>query len=218
MGGLEWRVSTVALGRFAAPLNEVVLGRFGAPTGAGATSHAFRRATDGQWYLTGLAAPNWQPAQSSSIPLRKLRFGDFTGDGVTDVLAVQGGRWSISQSATGSWQTLNARLSQDIEPLVIADVDNDHRDDILRFEKTGATTLTCWVSWGGRTDWTRYTTVNGLALTKTGTGNVPTALPLYAFAGQFDTTPGADLLVVDSTRIGRFTSRNQSSWKSQYNY
>lgn len=219
--GAAWELSSAgfaswrSLGTFNAPLGEVVLGRFG-PPGPGRTSSAFRRAPDGQWYVTSLAAPGWRPAQSSSIQLAKLRFGDFTGDGITDVLAVQGGRWSISQSATGSWQTLNAKLSQDVASLLIADVDADGRDDIVRYQKSGATSLTSSVSWGGRSDWVRLANVNAAALT--GVGGAPVALRLYPFAGRFDAAPGADLLLVDVSRIGRFTNRAGTAWNSQYAY
>jgi Right handed beta helix region len=213
-GTAPWR----AIGNFAVPMKEVVLGRFGPPVaGLGQTSHAFRRAADGQWYVTSLAAPQWTPAQSSSIPLSKLRFADFTGDGVTDVLAVQGGRWSISESGTGSWQTLNPKLSQSVDALPIGDVDNDGRADVMRFEKSGTNALRVSVSWGGRGDWTALTTMTGIALPAP-TAPVGTTLPLFAFTGRFDAGGGADLLVVDVKRNGRFANRSGTMWNSQYPY
>jgi hypothetical protein len=48
--------------------------------------HAFWRMLDGEWRVTSLSAPNWQHEQSLSFPMSELRFGDFTGDGVTYVL------------------------------------------------------------------------------------------------------------------------------------
>jgi hypothetical protein len=59
-----------------------------------------------------------------------LRFGDFTGDGVTDVLGVNGGRWAISESARGSWLQLNPHLGDDITSLFIADLDNNNIADV----------------------------------------------------------------------------------------
>ena len=114
--GREWVISSggkgdwTSIGTFGVPLSEVVFGRFDPnvqdprPGETRRTTHAFRRAPDGQWFLTALAAPAWEHAQSSSFPLSKLRFADFTGDGVTDVLAVESGRWAISESARTSWQ------------------------------------------------------------------------------------------------------------------
>lgn len=146
------------------PIGQVVLGRFGPqPAGLGPTSYAFRRAPDGQWYVTSLATPSWQPEQSSSIPYAKLRFADFTGDGVTDVLAMQGGHWSISESATGSWQTLNSKLSNDLDSVTLADLDNDRREVLVRFEKSGTGSLKVSVSWGGRSNWTPLETITGIA-------------------------------------------------------
>ncbi len=220
--GDNWEVSdggTAAwrpIGRFAAPMSQVVIGRFGPqPSGLGPTSYAFRRAPDGQWYVTSLAAPSWQPAQSSSIPLANLRFADFTGDGVTDVLAVQGGHWSISESATGTWRTLNPKLSNDLDSVTLADLDNDRRIDVVKFEKSGTSSLKASVSWGGRSAWTPLETITGIAF-PTATGL--TALPLHAFAGRFDATGGDDLLVVDAKRNGRFANRSGTMWNSQYPY
>jgi hypothetical protein len=212
-GNGDWR----SLGKFAAPMSEVVLGRFGPqPAGLGKSSYAFRRAPDGQWYVTSLAAPNWRPAQSSSIPLAKLRFGDFTGDGITDVVAVQGGKWSISGSATGSWRTLNTKLSQSLDSLYVGDVDNDRRDDILRFEKSGSSSLKVSISRGGGTDWAPLTTVTGIAFPQPAV--LGPQLPLYAFAGRFDAVGGIDLLVVDTKRNGRFANRAGTMWNSQFPY
>ena len=45
--------------------------------------------------------------------MSELRFGDFTGDGVTDVLAVRHGRWVISESARTEWSPLNPDLGDD---------------------------------------------------------------------------------------------------------
>jgi hypothetical protein len=188
--------SQVACGR---PTSYSPASRRAAPAELGPTSCAFRRAPDGQWYVTSLAAPSWQPAQSSSIPLAKIRFADFTGDGVTDVRAVQGGHWSISDSATGSWQTLNSKLSNDL--------DNDHREDLVRFEKSGASSLKASVSWGGRTTWTPLTTITGVAFPAP-VFQGQKVLPLYAFAGRFDPTGGEDLLIVDTKRNGRFANRS----------
>ena len=41
---------------------------------------------------------------SSGFPMSALRFGDFDGDGVTDVLAKENGRWAISSGAALPWE------------------------------------------------------------------------------------------------------------------
>jgi hypothetical protein len=155
----------------------------------------FRRAPDGQWWVVALGKHDWRVVQSSSFPLSKLRFGDFNGDGITDVLAVEGGHWSVSWSATSPWQTLNAKLSDSVESLIIADVDGNGKDDIVRFKLSGPTSGRLEISWDGRTDWETLTTVGG-----------PLG-DLRFFAGRFDGSPGAGILFVDQTRFSRLYTK-----------
>ncbi|HYC30872.1 MAG TPA: hypothetical protein VEB59_01220 [Gemmatimonadales bacterium] len=229
-GSGEWK----SLGAFAAPLSEVEFGRFddGAPDrrpgATRRTTHAFRRAPDGQWYVTSLAAPGWSPVQSSSVPKSGLRFGDFTGDGVTDVLAVVGGRWAISESAKGSWRPLNPGLKDPVGPLYIANMDaDDNIDDILRLDrrtqKVGPaaerTVLTWWRSRNGVEPWKEW---------KSYTFNfayspdlVP---PRVGFAGRFGAAPGGGTLVISPDRMGQFFSPAetpagaQPAWSSVFAY
>ena len=65
------------------------------------TTHAFRRAPNGQWFVTLCPGPTGSQFNAPPSRMNQLRFGDFNGDGVTDVLAVENGRWAISESATG---------------------------------------------------------------------------------------------------------------------
>ncbi len=116
------------IGAFGAPLADVAFGQFDPGRRdhrAGVTrrsTHAFRRLPGGQWQVTALSAPAWTNVQSSSFPMSRLRFGDFTGDGVTDVLGVNAGRWAISESARGRWRQLNSSLGDDVGTLFIADL------------------------------------------------------------------------------------------------
>jgi len=95
----DWQV----LGKFDAPLSEVTFGRFDPAQTDGRigatrlTTHAFWQRSDTQWSVARLAGmsasapPVWTDVQSSG---KQLQFGDFTGDGVTDVLAVVG--WTLA--------------------------------------------------------------------------------------------------------------------------
>jgi hypothetical protein len=137
-GTSDWK----PLGTFGKPLSEVHFGRFDPsvrdhrPGATLQTTHAFFRRADGQWFVTPLSHPDWKPVESEArISMNQLRFGDFNGDGVTDVLAVVNGHWAISESATGKWRTLNANLGDPVEKLYIANMDpDDNIDDILRLD------------------------------------------------------------------------------------
>jgi hypothetical protein len=233
----QWVISSggrgpwTALGAFGKPMSEVAFGQFDPgqrdhrPGVTRRTTHAFWRAPDGQWYVTPLSAADWLPVQSSSVPMEKLRFGDFSGDGVTDVLAVVSGRWSISESARGQWIVLNRHLSSDVRSLYIADLDNNNIDDIIRLETKirGAgpdspVKLTWWVSDDGRSRWRElrsYSTTVQLLRESPG---------LFAFSGRFGAEPGAGVLLTDVDRKGRFFSEADgrtgpsAEWTSRFAY
>lgn len=214
-GSGDWK----PLGAFGAPLTEVEFGRFDPsvrdhrPGVTRRTTHAFRRERDGQWFVTPLSFPaDWKPVQSSRFPMKQLRFGDFNGDAVTDVLAVESGRWAISESATGSWRRLNSSLGDAVEHLFIANMDpNDNIDDLLRLDRRiqriqlGGSpprlriTLTWWRSQNGIEPWRKWKDyvfefVDSPEL-------VP---PVFGFAGRFGAAPGGGTLVIDPKRLGHF--------------
>jgi hypothetical protein len=233
----EWVISSggtgawKSIGAFGAPLSEVAFGRFDPHIrdhrrGINRrTTHAFWRRQSGRWQLTSLSARDWLDVQSSSFPMNRLRFGDFTGDGVTDVLAVQDGRWSISQSGTGRWERLNEYLDDDVRSLFIVDLNNNNIDDLLRLERAEAEsempgrrsrdeTFTWFVSYDGRTPWRKLTSYT-LPISGRAT---------FAYAGRFGTAPGGGVLLIDPERVGRFYSAAESgagaspSWTSRFPY
>jgi hypothetical protein len=220
----------VSIGAFGTPLRDVVFGRFDPnvrdhrPGVTRRTTHAFRRLANGQWEVTPLTAAAWQPVQSSSVPLSRLRFGDFTGDGVTDVLSVQGGRWAISQSATGSWRRLNAFLGDDVRTLYMADLNNNNIDDLIKLERTSSRgqfflseTYTWWVSDDGQSRWRKVKTYKL-------TFPISAIVPAYGYAGRFGAAPGGGMLLIGRERIGRFFSEAEieagasPEWTSLFAY
>jgi len=229
----EWK----PLGNFGVPLKEVQFGRFDPRVRDHRknvtlqTTHAFRRRNDGQWFVTPLSRPNWQAVQSSSFPLKQLRFGDFTGDGVTDVLAVEGGRWAISESATGPWRRLNANLGDAVENLYIANMDaDDNIDDLLRLDRKVQRRSQANIQYEHvALTWMR--SKNGVEPWKVWKTHefdypvVPDTVPAYlGFAGRFGAAPGGGTLVIDDTRIGRFFSAAEKAvgaspdWASLFPY
>ena len=221
------------LGDFGHPLSEVQLGRFNPsvrdhrPNVTRPTTDAFWRRADGHWFVTSLAHVDWHPVQSSSFPWASLRFGDFNGDGVTDVLAVEGGHWSVSDSATGAWRTLNRTLSDPVGPLFIGNMDaDDNIDDILRLDrKVGrrivnrvtytTVSVTWWRSRNGTEPWTKWQSYDDTY--PTASADYVTDTP--AFVGRFNPASTGAALVVDPTRIGHFHSAAGTiNWVSLFNY
>lgn len=238
--GREWVISSAgtgewtSIGAFGASLSEVVFGRFDPrirdhrPGQTRRTTHAFRRTRDGEWLVTPLSAPDWQHAQSSSFPLARLRFGDFTGDGVTDVLAVENGRWAISEGARTSWRTLNDHLSNDVRRLLFADLNHNNIDDIVRLEMKRITfgygrvqdTRTWWVSDDGRAPWRQLKQYKAIYFV----GSSRVGGRVLGFAGRFGAAPGGGVLLIDQDRIGQFFSEAEidagasPDWQSFFAY
>jgi hypothetical protein len=223
------------LGQSYAPLSEVQFGRFDPnerdhrPGATRRTTHAFWRTPNGQWKITTLTGPNqgWRDVQSSGLPMSALRFGDFTGDGVTDVLSVQGGRWAISEGAAGQWRNLNPSLGDDVRGLYFADIDNNNIDDVIRLQYTAVAvgqsvreTYTWEVSYDGSTTWKSLKTHSWI----TPGPIVAQDRALHVFAGRFGTAPGAGILTVDRGGTGRFYAPLETrvgaapDWNSTFSY
>jgi hypothetical protein len=174
-----------------------------------------------------LTGPAWQDVGSSSTPFRKLRFGDFTGDGVTDVLGLNGGRWAISDAARGSWRQLNASLGEDVSSLMIADLDNNNIDDLLKL-RVSARSL--WPSPGLRLSYKWYVSDDGRTPWRELKSYVwdhlgfEPVLSGRGFAGRFGSAPGGGVLLTGPDRVGRFHAPletvvgAQPDWKSLFAY
>ncbi|HKO60383.1 MAG TPA: hypothetical protein VJV03_04430 [Pyrinomonadaceae bacterium] len=228
----DWQV----LGTFNTPLKIVEFGRFDpneTDRVIGATrptTHAFKREQDGQWYVTKLTipaspTPQWLPVASSNYEMDKFRFGDFTGDGVTDVVAVIGGRWSISESAAQTWRELNPTLGDNLKDLIIANMDHDDNiDDILRLKRKEVAlplgwrrvTLTWTRSKNGSGPWRPWKTYTFLV-----TDLNEEIVPTYGFAGRFGGSRKGGIVVLDHKRWGRFYSETAGAgaeWTSEFPY
>jgi hypothetical protein len=215
-----------------APLAQVQFGRFDAgdrdrrPGTTLRTTHAFWRTPSGQWRIAPLSGPDqgWEDAAKSSLPMSELRFGDFDGDGATDVLSVQDGRWAISSAGAGRWRNLNPRLGDEVRGLYIADIDANGIDDLLRvkYEAPSASTSSRetyeWqVSYDGRTAWRPL---------KKYSWSSPggTAPPAPVFAGRFGKAPGDAVLTIDGKGIGHFhgpaerRAGDAADWVSRFAY
>jgi hypothetical protein len=234
LGGNEHRLH---LGH---PLREVRFGRFDPsqvdfrPGATRRTTHAFWRRADGQWFVTPMSIPNWQPVASSSFPLADLRFGDFTGDGVTDVLANEGGHWSMSVAAAGQWEPLNPALNDPVKNgnMFIENMDaSDNLDDVLRLDREAVSggqqgvptdremTRLIWQraqnGRAGWVEWKRHVSIYP-------TDNPDYLQPSFGFVGRFGTKPGGATLDIDANRKGHFFSSAKGAgsedWESLFWY
>lgn len=143
----------------------------------------FRAAPDGQWWAVSPGVYDWKALQSSSIPVTELRFGDFDGDGLTDVLKRGSAGYEISSGAVSTWKPWGT-LRDDPRSFLVADVDGVPGDDLLRFASGR------WeVSSQGRAPFVALAAGASLG-----------------FVGRFKGGPKADLIGVDSSRLGKIFS------------
>jgi hypothetical protein len=141
----------------------------------------------GAWYLSFGGSEGFNPVNTSSFHRKDLRFGDFDGDGKTDVFGVVSNgsinTWSYSKNATGAWA--DGFLQQALDPidnLVVADFNGDGVADVGESCGTG-----CWkISSGGTQPWPSFN-FGSFALVKGAVGHF----------GQNNcgNSPGADILV-----------------------
>ena len=67
----------------------------------------------------------------SNASLDQLAFGDFDGDGKTDVFKTGGGKWQVSYGGTTSFQTLQTNFRH-VDQLAFGDFDGDGKTDVFR--------------------------------------------------------------------------------------
>ena len=92
--------------------------------------------TDGllQWQFSSGGAGAWQNLAYAGTPLADLRFGDFNGDGKTDVFTAQPGaggyRWLISSGGVGNYTQINTS-DVPLSDLRFGDFDGDGKTDVF---------------------------------------------------------------------------------------
>src|ERR1700691_1586730 len=66
------------------------------------------QATGAVWVYSPCGRREWRYLNDSSIKLSGLAFGDFDGDGKTDVFSQEGSQWLVFSGGTGPWTPLPA--------------------------------------------------------------------------------------------------------------
>jgi len=224
---------------FGHPLSEVRFGRFD-PSKRDhrvgvirSLTHAFWRSPQGEWFITPLDKVDWQYIGGSSFPLSALKFGDFDGDGVTDVLAVESGHWAYSSAGRKPWQRLNSALGEPVADLIVLNTDTDDNiDDLLKLEirtlptdpahpspTSVHTTITWWRSRNGTEPWVAWKHYEYTC--NPHDPNVALACGT-SYAGHFAAIPddhvipvdpkrvGAGVLAIDPWRVGHFYNPGES--------
>lgn len=78
----------------------------------------------------------WRYLAQSSYPLSTLGFGDFDGDGRTDILRTDGSAWWWLSGGTGSWERRNTSSAR-VDALAFGDFDGDGATDVFRATGSG---------------------------------------------------------------------------------
>jgi hypothetical protein len=68
---------------------------------------------------------------SNDAPLGGYQFGDFDGDGKTDLFRISGNQWQYSSAGTGPWTNLATDATPQVE-LRFGDFDGDGKTDVFR--------------------------------------------------------------------------------------
>lgn len=103
----------------------------------------------GNWYVSviqvngqNVTATSWQNISGSNVSLSDLRFGDFNGDGRTDIFATWGGKWRVSYTSAsgnnvtaGTWQIINTS-NYKVGSLRFGDFNGNGITDVFRVSET----------------------------------------------------------------------------------
>jgi hypothetical protein len=116
---------------------------------------------DGEWYLAEIPLENsainsdylisldWDRINyAPSFTFQIMRFGDFDGDGSTDVFKSNNQDWYISKGGQTTWTWINHAPGFTVDKIRFGDFDGNGSTDV--FKANGQD----WhVSWGGQTTW-----------------------------------------------------------------
>jgi hypothetical protein len=112
---------------------------------------------------------------SPPVRVRDLRFGDFDGNGTTDVFGVVNGplsapHWMVGfapkgvRGFLGEWQPLPVSGTKTVDGLVVADCDGDGRADVADinlFQGGGVDLMDGFISFDGAGPWKQYDAIPG---------------------------------------------------------
>ncbi|MBN2176869.1 MAG: VCBS repeat-containing protein, partial [Demequinaceae bacterium] len=86
---------------------------------------------DGDWYVKEDGTGDWYALGAGSYSPSSVRFGDFDGNGITDIFRPTGSSHVVLYDGTGDWETLN-NSSTVLSQFAFGDFDDDDNTDIYR--------------------------------------------------------------------------------------
>ncbi|MEU4427593.1 FG-GAP-like repeat-containing protein [Actinoplanes sp. NPDC024001] len=104
-----------------------------------------------QWQLSAGGTSSWAPIAPYTFSVGEVGFGDFNGDGKTDVFRATGHRWYYSPGGTGPWVPL-ALSGDQLADLRFGDFNGDGTTDVFKADGT-----TWRYSPGGASSWVTLT-------------------------------------------------------------
>jgi hypothetical protein len=109
-------------------------------------------ATGNTWFYSPAGQREWRYLNSAPDTIDQLLFGDFDGDGRTDVVAMRNGQLVISWGGISAFEVLNYNSPpcSSMSDMAVGDFDGDGTPDI--FCADGGT---WWISYGGDTSFVR---------------------------------------------------------------
>ena len=110
--------------------------------------------TGAAWYFSSGGRAEWRFLSRMPEKASELRFGDFDGDGRTDVLALHEGKIGISWAGGSPWQTVNVTAWK-LSDLAVGDFDGDRHSDLFLATDAG------WFVAPGGSNWAPYSAQTG---------------------------------------------------------
>ena len=104
------------------------------------------------WRISRGGTTKWEQINTSALRVPDLAFGDFTGDGKTDVFRANGTNWFISEGGTGKWKQINTSALR-VPDLAFGDFTGDGKTDVFRANGTN-----WFISEGGTGKWKQINT------------------------------------------------------------
>jgi hypothetical protein len=98
------------------------------------------------WFVSFGGESAWARIGYSSYGVDEVAFGDFDGDGRTDVFRATGSEWRVSWAGRSEWEKIHGS-GYPLADLAFGDFDGDGRTDVFR-----ASGSAWYVYWAGRSE------------------------------------------------------------------